>query len=228
MPRLIVIVLLTLSLLLTLFAQNDSISNKNSLVEGAWAMQFQMSSYFTLSSFQGTIISVKKHLTDQSAIRFGVSTTLNISDDNAHRELITFSNYVNYNSYDNHLYRLSINSQYLYYLLGSTDVHLYVGSGPEIYYSWDKSEYEGDTARYASRDISSGFGMSGVIGVEWFATSSLSLHAEYSTIARYTWTDNKREFTNFNITKVPEIKWSSGNYFSLSPSYIKLGLSAYF
>ena len=44
---------------------------ENSLVKGAWALQFQVGSNFTLRSFQGDTFSIKKHTSDGKAWRGG-------------------------------------------------------------------------------------------------------------------------------------------------------------
>ncbi len=228
MSRLVVTILLTLFLFSTLIAQNDTTFKKNSLIEGAWAMQFQIYGLVYLYPFQGTTISVKKHLTDRSAVRAGVGITFDISDESYNKDQLYYYNYFKYTSYEQHSYSLTVRGQYLFYLFGSTDVNLFVGSGPEISYSWGKNEYDGDTASYVSRNISTGLGISGVIGVEWFATSSISFHAEYSTIAKYTRTDYKRELKYVNTALKSEINSSNGDYFKFNPNSVMFGVSLYF
>lgn len=48
---------------------------RNSLTGGSWSMQFRIGDNFSLSSFEGSTISLKKHFTDKSALRLGVSVS---------------------------------------------------------------------------------------------------------------------------------------------------------
>jgi hypothetical protein len=50
-------------------AQNQEANH--SLERSTWSLQFQISNNFTLSSFQGSVISAKYHFSKQRAFRFG-------------------------------------------------------------------------------------------------------------------------------------------------------------
>ena len=43
------------------------------LVGGAWALQFRVSENFTLSTFEGSVVSLKRHYSPSTALRLGVS-----------------------------------------------------------------------------------------------------------------------------------------------------------
>jgi hypothetical protein len=62
-------------------------------LDGKYALQFQISENFTLSDFQGAILSGKYHLGKRSAIRLGLS--INFDDSDSDRE-ITLSDSLNY------------------------------------------------------------------------------------------------------------------------------------
>lgn len=67
----------------TVYAQTDElpkIDTKNSLLKGAWALQFQINNNFSVSSFQGSTLSAKRHFSNKKAMRFGVSLSGSISE----------------------------------------------------------------------------------------------------------------------------------------------------
>lgn len=109
--------LLTISLLILstvqVYSQDSTYLDK---LNGKFALQFQITSNFTLSHFQGTTFSGKYHFDNRSAIRVGVSTQINNSEDDiTASELDSFYVHPSYsNSYDYQTY--SVNLQYLNYL----------------------------------------------------------------------------------------------------------------
>lgn len=68
--------LLILALLNTALAQEKTDSPKrNSLTPGSWSLQFAIDDNFTLASFEGGNLSLKKHFSSQFAIRGGITLT---------------------------------------------------------------------------------------------------------------------------------------------------------
>lgn len=226
MARSIISIIIILLFPVSLFGQED-MSENSSLKEGVWAMQFQIEGFFNLKAFQGTTISVKKHITDKSALRFGIGLSLNISTEDYNTTLYQNDYASDYQSRDIHENRLNVSSQYLYYLLGETGVNLFFGVGPLLDYSWYKSEYNRDTLMESRKSNSTGFGVIGIVGVEWFAVRSISFHAEYSTSANYNWYESTNLRESFNPSKTDESK-SKRKYFNLSPQPVRFGISLYF
>jgi hypothetical protein len=161
---------------LPLLAQTDSSTNHYSLAEGSWAVQFSVSDNFSLQSFRGSLLSAKYHLSPRTAIRVGLSADLRASEE---------SNQSGYrSSYDNQDIRLV--SHYLFYSNLDKAVVLFWGGGPEIgfyrYHTERVSQYSGETLSSSSQSFNAG--ISACAGAEWFASTWLSLHAEYGLTAR--------------------------------------------
>lgn len=224
-----------------LSAQTEEKEDQNSLKQGAWALQFQIDSNFSLKSFQGAIISAKYHLTDSKAIRIGISGNYSKNDNNNNNinysaDTLGFQQGDIQNSKD---FGFSIIMQYLSYVNTQNEVLLFWGTGPVIQYS--KSSMEGTTnSNYvvqSSQQIQSndnhswGIGASGVLGVEWFAAKSFSLHAEYGINLLYIWSESE---SSSQISYQPSNQRynyvSSGNNkgWVFNASSVKLGLSVYF
>lgn len=214
MVRVISVAAIVLFLSSSSYSQEEQ--TKNSLIKGKWALQFQIDGLINVRGFQGGLLSVKKHITDESAIRigFGISTT--ISSQNSSTKY--FRNDSTYDSpgYEYHEYRLNLVSQYVYYTSPMSKVNFFLGAGPQFNYSW--SRHGSGTI---SKSNSVGAGVSGVVGVEWFASKEISFLAEYSSSGTYTWSESSQSNgfeENKNITK----------YFYLNPMSVRFGLSAYF
>ena len=203
-----------------LFAQEDTTARKHSLFKGAWALQFQVDGLINnirLSDFQGTGISIKKHITNESAIRLGLSigTTIATADEDTYSSDTTYQT----RTTDDHRYNLTIRTQYLNYITSSSDVKVYLGIGPQINYQWSKREndWSNNWAKYYSIAL----GLSGAVGAEIFISNYISVHAESGTSVEYRWEKEKYTVS----TGIREIK---KKYFIFSPSSVKLGISLYF
>ena len=187
----------------------DTLSERSSLKADAWAMQFGISSNFTLTSFQGSTIALKYQLSDKSAIRGGITingstnngnstTTYSVADTNAGSAPVNSSS---------DAANVSFVVQYLWYANPNGPVHFYGGLGPSISYSYSNSssgnsyfytnEYY-DTGYYyyynytekissKSNSIQWGVGLTGSVGLEWFACQWLSIRAEYGESIQYMW-----------------------------------------
>ena len=214
----------------------------NSLEAGKWALQFQINNNFTLSSFQGAIVSAKYQLTDSRAIRFGVGGNYAFREQNSFNEPFdTLNNYAGSN-YNSKSYGLSIYSQYLSYLNPNDEVLLFFGAGPVLQYSKinnDGSSHTFDginnilfTTNETVNGHSWGMGGSAILGVEWFANKSISLHAEYGILLLYNWTT--QTYTTIStssqssqpVTKI--VHNSNQRGWSLYANSVKFGLSVYF
>ena len=80
--RILFLVMISMSLYVSSQAQ-DSSSERNSLKEGAWALQFGIGGNLTLTSFQGTTMAVKYQLSDRTAIRGGITISANTNNGNS-------------------------------------------------------------------------------------------------------------------------------------------------
>lgn len=219
--------LLTISLLILstvqIYSQDSTYLDK---LSGKFALQFQISSNFTLSHFQGSTFSGKYHLGDRSAIRVGVSTQINNSEDDiSASEIDSFYVHPSYtNSFDYQTY--SVNLQYLNYLTTMEDVGFFIGAGPYVSYAFSKQDI--DTANVfdfysSSTSTQWNFGAELLAGVEWMFNNKMTLSAEYGVRAYYLTSESTQDVTYLgkNIS-------SKRKGFNLMPSSIKFGLSVYF
>jgi hypothetical protein len=207
----------------------DTSSERNPLKEGAWALQFGISSNFTLTSFQGSTIAFKYQLSDKSALRWGI--TLNGSTNNANNTASGSVEDTSYGSIPENSSTDAANAsfvlQYLWYINPSGPVHFYLGVGPSVSYSYSHSSSDYDNFNIVSENGSSyqgywerqtstsnshqwGIGATGVAGVEWFACQWLSIRAEYSEGIQYQWRPTTSTHDNSYIsTSNPSLAYNT-------------------
>lgn len=224
----------------TSLAQNRS-SDSTSLRPGAWALQFAISSNFTLTSFQGTTFSIKYQLSDKNAIRGGISigggnsdvtgSTSGIYADTSLGSLPANSSSSSRSG--------SLNLQYLWYLDPRGPVHAFAGLGPTVSYSYAQSSagnsypYNGYWYLTSSSSNSTQWaaGATGSVGVEWFPGEWFSLRAEYGESLQYQWRSNSStESTSYTNGHGPGYYSGTSTTtkgWSLSNSAVSLGLSVY-
>jgi hypothetical protein len=225
---------------LSSLAQNQS-SDINSLKEGAWALQFGISSNFTLTSFQGTTFSIKYQLSDKTALRGGISLSSSTNDGNGMVSGLNADTSIGFLPSNNSSNSQSISFilQYLWYMNPSGPVHVFVGLGPSFSYSHSKNNstspnnqgsYLSDYAQSSSL-TQWGVGATGSVGVEWFPSQWFSLRAEYSESLKYLWGSNT-SMSDYSATYagyVPSHSESSSTSkgWSLSSSSVNFGLNVY-
>ena len=187
---------------------------KNSLVKGAWALQFKVDSDAILSEFGGSV-AIKRHVSAQSAFRMGFDYGLSTMDRSVEDGQQT--------DRDNGTVGMFVD--YLRYTDVESPVNFFWGTGPfgSFYRSKDSSKQESAEAESVTEIWSAG--ISGRVGVEWFATRSLSFHAEYFGTACYesrTSTVTTVVSGNSDSYEVSDDEWR------LTRGPVVFGLSAYF
>jgi len=201
------------------FAQTDRV---NSLQDGAWALQFGIGGNFTLNTFNGATISVKKHFSDRSAVRAGVTLTAQSSD--SHTE-VAFEDTVNsiVAQSDRDTYGVSLGLEWVRYLRPEARWSFFAGLGPSISFSHSTNTDESSDRSFVRTDRSNlwGFGVNGLFGGEWFATKVIGIHAEYRMGAGYNKVSDDTDNSDFHVHR-------EGKSWSLSPGFVRMGLSAYF
>jgi hypothetical protein len=241
--RIVLLMLASLIVLLTSQAQNQS-SDSTSLREGVWALQFGISGNFTLTSFQGSTLAAKYQLSERNAIRGGVTITGSMIDGNGSYTGTVADTGIG-NAPGNTSTRsanVSFVLQYLWYVNPNGPVHLFAGLGPSLSYSYSNSSseysylYTGAPAHWvtnkgASSSILWAPGLSGVVGIEWFASRWLSLHAEYSEGLQYQWRSTTSTY-DFLSTSLADNPYHTENPIttkglSLSSSSVSFGLNVY-
>lgn len=192
MKKVIAFVVSFLILFAMLYAHGKDSAGIN-IKDDSKCLQFQIGSDFQLSSFQGSTISFKKHISNSRAYRIGFTISGNIEDRN------DFTNFDNdsldrrqiRNIYD---FGINLTGQYLKYV-PYENTYLYYGCGPQIIFSktyqksWLEVHTTGDwePSSLASKNYDKIFqiGLVLVAGVEYFLSKSISIHGEYSQEVSY-------------------------------------------
>ena len=107
----ILIIILVLFSASTIYCNNQN--STNSIQKGAKALQFQIGRDFTLSSFQGALISYKWHSSDKTAWRIGLNLDAEkreCSSDDTYQDTLTSELDDNRKSYV-----IGITTQYVIY-----------------------------------------------------------------------------------------------------------------
>lgn len=209
--------LLALGLSTTLLrGQTDSVELDHSIVKGAWALQFSISSNFTLNSFKGAMLSAKYHLSATEAIRFGVTGDLSFYS--------TGGSYSSSETRNGQSFELV--SEYLFYSRPRKEIFLFWGVGPIVQFARSHSERLYSSSSTTQVNQSWALGPSAVLGVEWFATKWLSLHAEYGLSALYIRSKTSSEY-RFSNNQPVQSSYEIMKRWSLHSSPVRFGVSVY-
>ncbi|MCP4580627.1 MAG: outer membrane beta-barrel protein [candidate division Zixibacteria bacterium] len=246
-----VMTILLLTLTIPVYSQSSS-DNSNHLKDGSWAMQFRIITYSpdvsrpALSSFQGAALSVKYHLEDNKALRFG----LEFSGRDTDYDTDYFSEYDRFDdihrtwriiNQDVKDAKLAASVQYLIYPKPASSINWYWGIGPKVSYNKYKNNLEYEVTSYDSDTDSTeieiesqshnviihSYGISCVLGTEWFVMNWLSLHAEYSLYLRYSVRNQDQHIEQYDSEYVRTHDYMDKSV-KLDPESIKFGLSVYF
>jgi hypothetical protein len=217
-----------------------------SLKQGSWALQFGIGSNFTLTSFQGTTLGAKYQLSDENAIRGGITLNGNTNSGStsysgsvADSDAGTVSGSTSSKSAN-----ISFVLQYIWYMNPKGNVHLYAGVGPLVSCNYYDNAYNSSslnitnnvgywtTAQYEDKSTQWGVGGAAVFGVEWFAFSWLSLHADYNENIQYQWrstSSNRSENSTLNTSPYPYSNNTSSSTkgLALNSGGVSFGLNIY-
>lgn len=208
------------------------------------SLQFKITSFLRLDSFQGSMISAKYHFSNKFAFRFGVFINNDFSDSRTFDHKLLSSDDIliieeSQEFRDNPYYSYSIRSQFLYYTNPKKNIKCYLGIGPYFRFSKkEKISNRGSEREYDSLyidgydrrvDSESGIGFSTSLGVEYFIIKNISLLLEYSHLLY--------KYSEGTITERTN-SYSSGKYeestsdtsetgWRLTSDYVKFGLSVY-
>ena len=122
------IYLFSLYFILSLVSTTNAQTSYLDSLDGKFALQFQISENFTLSNFQGAILSGKYQLGKRSAVRLGISLFF---DDSRLDRQDTYIDTLNTNNEskgnsDRNSVGFTINSQYIAYLVSTDDIGFYL------------------------------------------------------------------------------------------------------
>jgi hypothetical protein len=194
-----------------------------------YALQFEISNYFTLRSFQGSVISLKRNFSDKTALRIGISITGEVRDIDDRLYRPQNDSTITRDMRNDDLLDVEFSSQLIFYPVRN-EIRVFVGSGPIIHYgsSKDVREYQIPERDDTSMEIKVwSFGLSFPFGVEWYFKKNMSISAEYGFIITYEWynSENWRENLTLNGNDVRDI---NENIFRVASSSVLFGLSVYF
>ncbi|RKY94821.1 MAG: hypothetical protein DRQ13_07810 [Ignavibacteriae bacterium] len=213
--------------LTTAFSQNTSYLDS---LDGKFALQFQISENFNLSSFQGTVFSGKYNFSSRDAVRLGLSINFgDTEEDNTGSRSDT--NLVSTARKELNSFNFVVKTQYIYSMSITNDIGFFIGGGPFISYTTSSSESKWlanqvETMRTYTSDII-GIGLDLINGVEWMFSKNMSLSAEYGLKFNYTSSEEKRvsENTSGNYGTTEE---SNRKSFLITGNHINFGITVYF
>jgi hypothetical protein len=194
-------------------------------VAGDEAILFGVTQNFTLSTFDGTTIAWRKHQSDSTAWRFGLSLNTKWASEDREREQDPPNpfGYTDERTDDQTDLDVSVAAYRVRYLTMGDQNRLYHGYGPRIGYQRIRREQiiNGTTDDYERDNIF--VGLANIVGVEWFRWEKISLFAEYGATLGYTRStvkdvDGSRSQTDTNTT----------NNVALSSNGVRFGLAARF
>ena len=211
---------------------SESSARENSLKKDKWALQFQVFNF--VSSFQGSTFSLKKHVSDKAAWRLGLTLHFEVKDENTEIILYPNTKAPGYNDLTD--VRIGIALQKVFYPNPTADVNVFWGLGPTYSYRYSLNDRENISRDGTYQDKRSfeihswSLGINGILGVEWFATKSISFLAEYGTAVTYSQriTRTIRRSVRDGNLYLNQDSTNRLNGVSLSSSRVKFGLSVYF
>ena len=226
-----------------IYSQDVQNEDSVSLHKKRWALQFQVGNNFTLNSFQGSIISLKKTLSEKSALRIGVSFGTGVSANNQTMTRVPPDSNQDKRNYDNTIFDFNILSQYIKYLPLEDHVAGYYGIGPIVGYSFNKNKTKYEYLSAYNSYTSSGtittttktwnIGANAVFGVEWFVRKNMSMSAEYAASLIYSkskWVQ-KDEYSysdNYSMGSNGYKTQGDSHGINLRANRVLFGLSVYF
>jgi len=230
-PLQIVLFLFALALPLRSIAQQ---SGSKPLTENSKALQFQIGSNFTLTSFQGAALSYKHHLKPLRAVRVGSELSLSKSNFDL-TEVDSVGDLETLSKSDQTRYYVRFNTQLIWYSESYSGISFFYGVGPFLGFSKSEkkdewvSPYPGHRTNLDETKTGWSLGLTGLVGVEWFVSKSISLHAEYRISLGYS--REKREYNRTTISQTGK-SYITGNetikFRQLSSDGVRFGLSVYF
>lgn len=207
----------TLSMLCILLASGTvpAWPQTDSVRAGKNALLFQVGSNFTLSAFEGQLVSFKHMTSDSKGWRFGLS----LSGSHTEGEELILEDTVYVKADEDYSFAsLTATFSFQHYRAPVKPVRFYFGYGVTSGFShqWNNSgrSFSGNSIR---------FGFIGNLGMEWFFHENVSVSGEYgaSLTYRYLWRDYELPDTGQDFKIVDHTV-------DFRPEAVRLGISAYF
>ena len=221
-------ILASLALFAMLLATTPLFAGEKIDTKGTWALQFGIESQTRLTSFQGTALSLQKTTMGGAIWRMGLGLNFYVQDRESEYS-DEDSSFIT-STEENNNTSMSITIQRLFKLSSSTRIQPYVGIGPLVNFSHQKTEQSAPAYPLIKKTRDSwSIGARSVFGAECFITSYLSLLGEYSFDASFNWTKDERVAT-YDVLGEVETNTSETktNSFRVSSGYTHLAVSLYF
>ena len=203
-------------------AQNTSYLDS---LKGKYALQFQISDNFNLTNFQGTTFSGKYHLSSKSAVRLGLSLDFGDTEQDATTNQYDTVN-VATNNLDQNSFGITVNTQYIQYIIETNEIAFYCGGGPFINYNTLSRETKltgtSNDRYYKENSDNFSIGLDLIFGVEWFFNKQMSLSAEYGLNFSYRTRSQENKPNDLVSLKTDETSYQ------ISGNNINFGISVYF
>ncbi len=185
-----------------------------------YALEFQIGSNFSLNSFEGSVFSGKYNFDRDNSFRLGLSINVrnqnnSTTNHNLNYEVFTLSNGMKQNTYKISFEYLKNN--YLY-----NDFNFYFGGGPVISYTTSSTNSRDDYGNTNDiLQITRGYGIRFLTGIEWFFKDNMSLSGEYGLDYQY-------QALSSGANQNGNTNYTHGSSYIVAPVGVKLGLSIYF
>jgi hypothetical protein len=201
---------------------------------GMQAVQFSVGGNFSISEFQGALVSYQRFVRDRRAVRIACGLRLDLDDSEMDVEFegIDASDSVELSRWS---HEGTVRIQMLFYR-GSGPVYLYYGGGPVVSYldyltedmvfSADGSDLE---YRYFGYEGSEwGLGLDGVLGIHWPINETFALHAEYGATAEYKLRESSETYFRSDAQNAAERIERRTKSPEFSSNGVLVGLSVFF
>ena len=223
-------------------AQDSADADSSANLASPWAVQFRVTENFTLSAFQGSVISAQYSLQEREAIRFGLSVggSSGSSEGVNADEGDNIAPRISGSSRSGSSVTLGLDVQYLFMSGPAKRTRFFAGGGPAFGFSSGDSELDNTSnfstisarSRQETETNSWDAGVVGVLGVEWFANRRISFLAEY--FLDFSYQKSKRNQLRI-ITHIDDLmtvedvsrEESTSSGWSFGGRFVRFGLSVY-
>jgi hypothetical protein len=207
------------------------VRTEESLRPGSWSLLFEVERDFQLGAYEGFMLSCKRHSSESTALRLGLTFGLMSQSQDLNRE--TGGNTSGPTDLSASSFEFCLTALYIFYPSKIGRMNPFIGLGPSVGYELDDVSESGYALSAGCR---------GALGVEWFATDNISFVAEYGLSLNYVYrdSDETRDFERYERDDGSFVRndrvsddrdrWNRdiNRSFELTSSSVQLGLSVYF
>lgn len=225
-------------------AQDDSLqllidkeanaANRAAFAKGSTSLQFGFVQLLDFTSFDGGFISMKRHLSDRSAMRLGVDLTFSRVDEERESSIFAGDSLANFDARSTEVSENTVGMQasYLYYPHPEMKPALYLGGGPSILYAKGSQEGTEELIDHSERiDRSSKrweLGVRSCLGVEYLIAAGFSIHGEYRMFAGHVDSENEASTVRTDTGERTWVDRFERKGWFIEDQSVEVGLSLYF